>query len=126
MECRKRLTPGMNGTRRYQQRYGDRLLYVRYRHDPEQQRRITTVELIVDEAPLPPPRSKVAKTLFPHPNQNVLLRIDYQESALREQAKTAGARWVPELKRWKMPYHLTVKLGLKARIEENEVDNNGN
>lgn len=76
MECRKRLTPGMNGTKRYQNRFGDRLLYVRYRHDPVKKRRITTVDLIVDEAPLPIPRSDAAEVMFPHPNQNVTVRID--------------------------------------------------
>ena len=79
MECKKRLKPGMNGTKRYQQRFGDRLLFVRYRHDQERQRRLTTVELIVDEAPLMPPRSEAIKALYPHPNQTVYVRIDYGE-----------------------------------------------
>ncbi|HEX9802206.1 MAG TPA: hypothetical protein VGB35_03045 [Gammaproteobacteria bacterium] len=126
MECRKRLTPGMNGTKRYQQRFGERLLYVRYRNDPARQRRLTTVELIVDESPLLPSRSKVEKRLFPHPNQNVLVRIDYAESELRNQAKAARAQWLPELKRWKMAYRTAVGLGLKERIEEYGVDDNGN
>jgi hypothetical protein len=126
MECRKRLTPGMNGTKRYQQRFGDRLLYVRYRHDPERQRRLTTVELIVDEGPLQRPRSTVDKTLFPHPNQTIFVRIDYAEEALRSKAKAAGAVWVAEHKRWKLPYHIAVKLGLRERIEVIEVAGNGN
>lgn len=126
MECRKRLTPGMNDTKRYQQRFGERLLYVRYSRDPAKKRRLTTVELIVDEAPLLPPRSKVEKTLFPHPNQIVFVRIDYKESKLRSKAKAAGALWQPELKLWRMPYRIAVKLGLKERIEDGEVVNNGN
>jgi hypothetical protein len=116
----------MNGTKRYQQRFGDRLLYVRYRHDPERQRRLTTVELIVDEGPLQRPRSTVDKTLFPHPNQTIFVRIDYAEEALRSKAKAAGAVWVAEHKRWKLPYHIAVKLGLRERIEVIEVAGNGN
>lgn len=65
MECRKRLTPGMNGTKRYLNRFGDRLLYVRYRVDPVQKRRVTTVELIVDEGPMSVPRNAVEKAMFP-------------------------------------------------------------
>ena len=126
MECRKRLTAGMNGTKRYQQRFGDRLLYVRYRHDPEQQRRLTTVELIVDEAPMPPARGNIDKKLFPHPNQNVLVQINYNETELRSRPKVAGAKWVPELKLWKMPYRSAEKLGIKERIRDEEVSSNGN
>jgi hypothetical protein len=125
MECRKRLSPGMNGTKHYQQRFGDRLLYVRYRHDPERQRRVTTVELIVDEGPLPPPRSTLDKRLFPHPNQSVYIRIDYAEAALRSKAKAAGAVWAAEHKRWKMPYHTAIKLGLQERIEVIAMADNG-
>lgn len=53
MECQKRLKPGMKCTKRFQQQYGDNLLFVRYRYDYERQRRVTTIELIVDEAPCP-------------------------------------------------------------------------
>lgn len=51
MEVLKTLVPGRSGTHRYQRQYGDRLVAVRYRHDPQKKRRLTTVELIVDEAP---------------------------------------------------------------------------
>lgn len=125
MECRKRLKPGMNGTKRYQQRFGDRLLFVRYRHDQERQRRLTTVELIVDEAPLMPPRSEAIKALYPHPNQTVYVRIDYAETGLRSRAKQAGAKWDAQAGRWKMAHKVAVKLGLTDRIEKIGVVNNG-
>ena len=117
MECQKRLTPGMNGTKRYQHRFGDRLLFVRYRHDKLHQRRLTTVELIVDEKQLPPARTKVEKTLFPHPNQYVQVRVEYHEAELRAVVKANGGKWLPEYKRWRLPYHVVVKPGMKDRID---------
>lgn len=50
----KTLWPGQPGTLKLRQRHGPALLCVRYRHDADNQRRYTTVEIIVDEAPLPP------------------------------------------------------------------------
>ncbi|MDY6921765.1 MAG: hypothetical protein SV765_16320 [Pseudomonadota bacterium] len=52
MDVTKTLRPGDSGTKRLKQRYGDRLVCVRYRKDAGRQRRYTTVELIVDEAPV--------------------------------------------------------------------------
>ncbi|MDF1556268.1 MAG: hypothetical protein P1P84_24585 [Deferrisomatales bacterium] len=49
MKVGQTLTPGQRGTRRYQDRYGERLVCVRYRYDEATGRRYTTVELIEDE-----------------------------------------------------------------------------
>lgn len=45
----KRLPPGAPGTKRLVERFGNALVCVRYRHDPQLNRRLTTVELIIDE-----------------------------------------------------------------------------
>lgn len=55
MSSRVTLPPGRNGTKKLLRQYGDRLLRVRYRYDSETRRRLTTVELIVDEVPWDPP-----------------------------------------------------------------------
>lgn len=47
----KTLRPQDPGARRWSAEFGDRLLCVRYRVDAERQRRQTTVERVVDEAP---------------------------------------------------------------------------
>ena len=52
MEVVKTLAPGARGTRRYQNKYAERPVCVRYRKVPVHQQRLTTVELIVDEGPL--------------------------------------------------------------------------
>jgi hypothetical protein len=51
METRATRRPGQKGTKIHAERYGDRLLFVRYRYDPETNTRVTTVELIVDRRP---------------------------------------------------------------------------
>ncbi len=43
------LRPGARGTIRLVQQYGQRLVCVRYRYNPNTQKRIKTVELIIDE-----------------------------------------------------------------------------
>lgn len=52
MEVTKKLLPGAPGTKRFKKKYGRRLVCVRYRKDPENERRLTTVEIVVDERPL--------------------------------------------------------------------------
>ena len=49
MEVRATLKPGLNGTKKYLQQYGDQLVCVRYRYDKSKKKRQTTLELIVDE-----------------------------------------------------------------------------
>ena len=50
MEIKATMKPGQNGTKRYMEKYGDRLLCVRYRYDKPKGRRFTTVELIEEDA----------------------------------------------------------------------------
>lgn len=49
MKARLTLHPGQDGTRKLMEKYGERLLYVRYWYDPEWKRRIKTVELVEEE-----------------------------------------------------------------------------
>jgi hypothetical protein len=53
LEARSTRRPGDKGTKRWLAQYGDRLLFVRYRHDTDTRERLTTVELIVDRRPAP-------------------------------------------------------------------------
>lgn len=43
------LRPGARGTIRLVRQYGEKLICVRYRYNPKSNRRIKTVELIIDE-----------------------------------------------------------------------------
>lgn len=122
MEVIKKMNPGEPGTKRLLHQYGEQLLCVRYRGDNKTQRRITTVELVVDEG-FYLPQTKTTKRLYPGANRNVYVQVNYHEVELRQKVKAAGGHWQPELRRWLIRYRDADKLGLKDRIEEiNSVD----
>ncbi len=77
MQIKATLKPGRNGTKQLLDRYGDQLVCVRYRYDKARQKRLTTVELIVDEQDLLP------NILIP-PDRLVYIRIGYGKVELRE------------------------------------------
>lgn len=122
MEVIKKMQPGQPGTKRYTRQYGESLICVRYRRDNANARRITTVELIVDEGYYQRETNPIIKAMYPNPNRNVYVRVGYEESVLRMQIKTAGARWVPEKKLWQMRYRDVQKLELKGRIVEEDTN----
>ena len=51
METRLTRRPGQAGTKKYIERYGEKLVCVRYRYDSANGRRHKTVELIVETVP---------------------------------------------------------------------------
>ena len=57
MRTQVTLQPGQKGTKKLYDRYGDQLVCVRYRYDAARQRRLKTVELIVEEVPWRPERA---------------------------------------------------------------------
>jgi len=120
MDVIKKMKPGEPGTKRLQAHYGEQLVCVRYRHDRQNRRRLTTVELIIDTGfYLPESRiltQRQAQT--PDPGRKVMVRIDYPESDLRQKIKQAGGKWDPERKRWLVSYREAEKLGLASRIED--------
>lgn len=103
----KTLWPPQPGTRRLQQRYGEALVCVRYRHDATGLRRFTTVEIVVDEAPVTGRR--VDQRWFP-------VRIGFHEDTLRATAKTHGARWDRDAKIWHLKGAAVKKLQLESRV----------
>ncbi|MDO8789902.1 MAG: hypothetical protein Q7J42_17640 [Sulfuritalea sp.] len=97
----KKLSPAAAGAKRLATRYGSSLVCVRYREDTARGRRLTTVELIVDERPLPPP---------------VAVRVAYQEVEMRNQVKDAGGIRDGKRKLWLLPRAAVRKLKLTHRI----------
>jgi len=110
------LKPGMNGTKRLTEKYGGRLVCVRYRYDAETRKRYTTVELIEEESDWsnePPSSTKMAHfDLWQH----LAVRVEYWESELREKVKAAGGIWRPRHKLWEMRSEDIVALGLESRV----------
>jgi len=94
METRATLRPGQKGTKKLVERFGERLLCVRYLYDADAGRQYKTVELIISSAPWQP------KTRNPRRRDEdiVAVRIAYGELELRERAKRLGAVWRPAQK----------------------------
>jgi hypothetical protein len=122
MEIRTVRKPGDKGTQALMQKYGERLVCIRYRYDPALKKRYKTIELIVSEQDWQPPE--------PHPQEErptgfspkryhtrrVGIRIEYREAELRKQVKAAGGLWDPTKQLWFVPEEEARKLGLIERV----------
>jgi hypothetical protein len=115
MRTQVTLQPGQKGTKKLVAQYGKQLVCVRYRYDASRQRRLKTVELIVEETLWRPERraSKGAEV--------VGVRVDFQEVSLQRQVKRAGGRWNPTRRVWELRHDQALKLCLKDRIERAKV-----
>lgn len=98
----KRLQPGVPGTKRLLERFGQALVCVRYRVDTISGRRFTTVELVVEE--------RAAKT-----KSDAWVRVAYNETELRNRVKNAGGVWDATRKLWSVPAQAVKVLGLEKR-----------
>ena len=105
----KTLQPLQPGTLKLLARYGESLVCVRYREDPERSTRLTTVELVIETR---------ATRGRGRDKQWVELKIEWRESTLRQRAKALGAVLDPETALWRMPYRAARILGLTDRILE--------
>jgi hypothetical protein len=103
----KKLSPAKPGAIKLGRRYGEQLVCVRHRLDPTGNTRVTTVELVVERAPVS------AK-----PDQLVGVKIGYSESQLRAVVKAAGATWDKDSGVWRMPIKMARLLNLRERITE--------
>lgn len=112
METRLTLRPGQNGTKKLLERYGARLVRVRYLYDRETRRRLKTVELIVESIPWQPRPRRPRRT----DDEIVTVRILWQETDLRERAKRLGAVWRPAQKLWEITWGNAKRLGFSDRI----------
>jgi hypothetical protein len=82
---------------------------LRYRHDLKNNKRIKTVELIIEETDLVPDHT------IP-PNKGMHIRIQYGEIQLATLVKQPGGKWNREKKYWELPYREVKSLGLEHRI----------
>ena len=113
MRTRLVLKQGQRGTKQLSEKYGDDLLYVRFRYDAETRQRLKTVELIVERTEWAPPQPRYdADTLLP-------LRINPVDMQARLQVKPAGGRWDPEKKLWFIKYGKIAGTQLEKHISQN-------
>lgn len=99
----KRLAPDQDGAKKLTRQYGGALVCVRYRQDPQQGLRYTTVELVVEQAQLPQRRAR-ATTAYVH--------ISHLDSRLKQRAQTEGARWDASRQAWRMSLQTARILGI--------------
>lgn len=104
------LKPGQRGTKKLTELYGDQLICIRYRYDAEIGRRYKTVELIVDEGPWIPRKSRI------QPGAMVDIKIGFSEVDLQKKISAAGGRWDSKRCVWVLRYDRALMLGLKNRI----------
>lgn len=109
MKSRLNLKPGQRGTKRLVEKYGDLLLYVRYRYDADRGVRLKTVELVVEEKPWRP-RTRLRE------EDIVKVTVAYSEQDLRIMLKAAGGKWDPEDRVWQIRYGAIRGTELEARI----------
>ena len=94
------------------ERFGERLVCVRYLYDAKASRQYKTVELIVSSVPWQPkPRA-----LRRRDDDIVAVRIPYGEVELRERAKRLGAVWRPVQKIWEIAWGDAKRLGVADRV----------
>lgn len=103
----RKLSPTDRGAIKLAQRHGDALVCVRHRTDPTGRFRITTVELVVESAPI---KAKLDKLVEVH--------IGYDERPLRAIAIAAGATWDEKSKVWRMQRQVAQTLNIQDRIIE--------
>ncbi len=110
MQIRLTLKPGQPGTKQLVDKYGDRLVCVRYRYDAARQKRYKTAEIIVEESSWIPPDAEPAGDAL------VELVIGKTEGALQQRVREAGGRWNGVRGVWELRYADVVALGLTGRL----------
>jgi hypothetical protein len=110
MKTRLTLKPGQSGTKALQKKYGDDLVYVRFRYDPATNQRLKTVEIVVERSEWTPPARISDETLVP-------LRISAKDMTARKTVKAAGGKWNPEKQLWYVSYGKIVGTSLEKYID---------
>ncbi|HEY5611483.1 MAG TPA: hypothetical protein VIL97_09765 [Thermoanaerobaculia bacterium] len=103
------LRPGQRGTKRLLEESGSRLVAVRYRTDRSKGERVKTVELIVH-------RWRSSRRRKEDPDALLLVRIGYDEIALRRAVHAVQGVWNPIRRGWELRRCLVVQLGLQDRV----------
>lgn len=104
----KKLLPDQPGGKKLKRRFGDQLICVRYRQDRAQNMRYTTVELLVDAAPLVKPRKTTPDRVHVH--------IGHTEQTLRQIVRSHGGQWDISKQAWSLPRTTARRLHLLDRV----------
>ena len=110
LRVKRTLYPSQNGTKNWERKYGKKLICIRYRIDEEKKKKLTTVEIIVDE-------KDWNRNCYRIPLNKILhVKVKYGEVKIGSLIKNAGGKWNRELKLWELPYKDILALGFEDRI----------
>lgn len=104
----KTLWPPSPGTRRLRAAYGAALVCVRYRHDRDGHYRYTTVELMIDHAPV---RHREDERIW------LSVRVPRTDATMRARIAAAGGKWQHASATWL----ITRKAALALKLERHVV-----
>ena len=121
MKVLKTINAGQQGSQKYLQVWGDKLLNVRYREDDTGEMIVTTVEIVVDERPRPNQGCQQRGYLAARSKSFVGIKIGYDESNLRVKVKKSGGQWNNDRKLWILSREKVVALGLRERIASESI-----
>lgn len=110
MIIQRTVVPGKKGTKKLYDKYGDRLVCVRYRYDTQKQERVKTVELVEEKKYWSPNPDRI------HSSKKMNIKIEYGEIHLGRLVKSAGGQWDKKRKVWILNYGQIKALGLERRI----------
>ena len=120
MDIIKTIKPGMDGSKRYKEKYGEQLCAVRYRRSPCKKTVYTTVEIIVAQ------REAYKKSHPERTSENgedwVAIKIAYEEFELRNEIRRIGGRWSKIAKAWVAKRKLAGRLKIEHRIVEGLIE----
>ncbi|MBK8946435.1 MAG: hypothetical protein IPM32_14360 [Ignavibacteriae bacterium] len=97
------------------EKYGEKLLYIRYRYDSEKRVKYKTVELVEESGIYESSQSRKKAEKI------VEIKIEYQEEELRTRVKEAGGKWNLDKKVWEIKFKEVKKLGIEDRINDKKV-----
>jgi hypothetical protein len=103
----KKMHPPQRGTQRWERRFGNALVCVRYRDDARAGIRYTTVELIME-----------VRRVDRAPRTLVLVPIGAFSESKRQRAMALGAKWKRRDKAWLMTLDTAQRLDLAYQVAE--------
>lgn len=110
MITKRTLYTGQAGTKKWQKKYGERLICVRYKYDIEHETKMITVELEEETQPWKRNTENIPK------NKIVRIRVNYGEIEIGRKVRTFGGTWNSEAKLWELKYEAVQALDLTDRI----------
>ena len=101
----KKIKPSQRGAIKISRDYGDELLCVRYRENPDGTERLTTVELIVQGVMIQKRDDPI-----------VVFKIKPGETDLQRLAQAKGATYDAKIHMWNLIRSEVIRMGLRNRI----------